>query len=115
FGGIPYKNIKDLSVLQSTVPDIMDEHVEEIRDGYVSLTDSIVNITEKVLNAPYVQDKSKAISDKLKNYQDKYWEILKSVDNVDEIRGIRDAMLTEIKDILLEFDHINEYDGYQII
>lgn len=115
FGGIPYKNIHDLSVLQSTVPDVIDEHVEEIRDGYVSLTDSIDNITDKVLSAPYVKDKSKAISDKLMNYQDKYWEILKSVDDVDEIRGIREAMLAEIKDILLEFDHINEYDGYQII
>src|SRR5699024_9273542 len=78
-------------------------------------TDSIEDITDKVLTASYVKDKSKTLTDKLKSYQNKYWEILKSVDDVDEIRSIREAMLTDIKDILLEFDHMNEYDGYQII
>src|SRR5699024_9510202 len=86
-----------------------------IRAGYVSLNTSINKITETDLSAYYVKDKSKALAEKLQRYQDKYWTILKSVDDVDEIRGIREAMVIEIKDILLEFDHIDEYDGYQII
>src|SRR5699024_10429844 len=114
-GGIPYDNIAQLSVLHSTVPDVINEYLEEIRAGYVSLTASIDEITETVLSASYVKDKSKALAEKLQRYQDKYWTILKSVDDVDEIRGIREAMVIEIKDILLEFDHIDEYDGYQII
>lgn len=115
FGGIPYENIKELSVLQSTVPEVIDGALDEIRSGYVSLTDSIEELTDKVLNAPYVKDKSKALADALKTYQDKYWELLKSVDDVNNIRGIREAMLADIKDILLEFNHIDEYDGYQIV
>lgn len=114
-GGIPSDNIAQLSVLQSTVPDVINEYLEEIREGYVSLTASIDEITESVLNAPYVKDKSKALAEKLQHYQDKYWTILKSVDDVDEIRGIQETMVIEIKDILLEFDHVDEYDGYQVI
>ena len=114
-GGIPSDNIAQLSVLQSTVPDVINEYLEEIRESYASLTASIDEITESVLNAPYVKDKSKALTEKLKHYQDKYWTILKSVDDVDEIRGIRETMVIEIKDILLEFDHVDEYDGYQVI
>ena len=114
-GGIPYDNIAQLSVIQSTVPDVINEYLEEIRVGYVSLTASMDGIRYTVLSAPYVKDKSKALTERLKHYQDKYWPILKSVEDVDEIRGIREAMVVEIKDILLEFDHIDEYDGYQVI
>jgi len=115
YGGIPYHNIEELSVLQATVPNVLNAHLEEVRDGYVHLTDSIDTIRENILNASYVKEKSDAIIQRIKTYQDKYWEQLKSVDDVDDIRRIREAMLTEIKDILLEFNHINEYDGYQII
>src|SRR5699024_2285759 len=101
--------------LQATVPNVLNAHLEEVRDGYVHLTDSIDTIRENILNASYVKEKSDAIIQRIKTYQDKYWEQLKSVDDVDDIRRIREAMLTEIKDILLEFNHINEYDGYQII
>lgn len=115
YGGIPYKNVADLHVLQSTVPHVIDESLEEVRDGYVHLTQTLEELTTNVLNDAYVLDKSKAVEERIKAYQDKYWELLKSVDDVNDIRGIREAMLAEIKDILLEFDHIDEYDGYQII
>lgn len=114
-GGIPYDNIAQLSVIQSTVPEVINEYLEEIREGYVSLNASMDEIRYEVLSAPYVKEKSKALAEKLKHYQDKYWTILKSVDDVDEIRDIREAMVIEIKDILLEFNHIDEYDGYQVI
>ena len=115
YGGIPYKNIVDLHVLQATVPHVIEASLEEVRPGYVQLTDSMEDLSTNVLNDAYVLDKSQAVEARIKAYQDKYWELLKSVADVNEIRGIREAMLAEIKDILLEFDHIDEYDGYQII
>src|SRR5699024_10774518 len=115
YGGIPYKNIEELEVLQTTVPDVIDQSLEEIREGYVLLTNSIDEIKDNVLNASYVNEKSTAITERLMTYQNKYWELLKTVDDVDNIKGIREAMLDEIKEIIREFDHMSEYDGYQII
>src|SRR5699024_10766409 len=115
YGGIPYHNIRDLHVLQDTVPHVMEDFIEEIRTGYVTLTKSMDELTNDVLNDSKVIEKSKAVEEKLVAYQNKYWELLKSVDDVNKIRDIRESMLAEIKDILLSFDHMNEYDGYQII
>lgn len=115
YGGIPYKNIEDLHVLQETVPHVIEDSTEEIRTGYVTLTKSMDELTKEVLNDAQVIEKSKAVEKKLVNYQNKYWELLKSVDDVNKIRDIRESMLTEIKDILLSFSHVDEYDGYQII
>lgn len=115
YGGIPYKNIEDLHVLQDTVPHVIEDSIEEIRTGYVTLTKSIDELTKEVLSDGQVIEKSKAVEEKLVAYQNKYWELLKSVNDVNKIRDIRESMLAEIKDILLSFDHINEYDGYQII
>ena len=115
YGGIPYKNIANLHVLQATVPHVIEASLKEVRPNYVELTDSIETLTNNVLNDAYVLDKSQVVEARIKAYQDKYWDQLKSVADVDDIRGIREAMLAEIKEILLEFKHIDEYDGYQII
>ncbi|TXL57570.1 type I restriction-modification system subunit M [Cerasibacillus terrae] len=115
YGGIPYKDIENLHVLQAMVPHVINQSLKEVRMGYMQLTDSIATLTENVLNDAAVLDKSKAVETRIQAYQAKYWEQLKSVADVKAIRGIREAMLAEIKDILLEFDHVDEYDGYQII
>ncbi|QUW23063.1 type I restriction-modification system subunit M [Sporosarcina sp. Marseille-Q4063] len=115
YGGIPYRNIKNLHVLQETVPHIIEDSIEEIREDYVTLKKSINEITNEVLNDAYVLDKSKAVEEELLAFQNKYWDLLKSVDDVNNIRDIRESMLAGIKDILLAFNHIDEYDGYQII
>ncbi|GAA3720738.1 type I restriction-modification system subunit M [Salinicoccus jeotgali] len=115
FGGIPYKNIKDLHVLQSTVPHVIENALEEVRTGYVQLKHDIDVLKESVLEDNAVLEKSKSLEGRIKSYQDKYWELLKSVNDVNDIKAIREAMLDEIKEILSEFDYIDEYDGYQII
>ncbi len=115
FGGIPYKNIKDLHVLQSTVPHVIENALEEVRTGYVQLKHDIDVLKESVLEDNAILEKSKSLEGRIKSYQDKYWELLKSVNDVNDIKAIREAMLDEIKEILSEFDYIDEYDGYQII
>lgn len=63
----------------------------------------------------HVVQKSKAVEQQLKAYMDKYWALLKTIDDVNAIPELRDAMLGDIKELLLAFNHIDEYDGYQII
>ncbi|WP_252504441.1 type I restriction-modification system subunit M [Sporosarcina sp. Marseille-Q4943] len=115
YGGIPYANIADLKVLQETVPTIIEQALKEVRPSYVELTETMDEITKKVLNDDHVVQKSKAVEQQLKAYTDKYWELLKTINDVNAITEIRDAMLVDIKELLLGFNHIDEYDGYQII
>ncbi|MDN7247104.1 type I restriction-modification system subunit M [Planococcus shenhongbingii] len=115
YGGIPYANITELKVLQESVPTIIKQAWKEVRSGYVELTESVDNLKKKVLTDDHVVQKSKAVEQQLKAYMDKYWELLKTINDVNAIPELREAMLVEIKELLLAFSHIDEYDGYQII
>jgi len=115
YGGIPYSNIAGLKVLQESVPTIIAQALKEVRSGYVELTESMDDLTKKVLTDDHVVQKSTAVEQQLKAYMDKYWTLLKTVDDVNAIPDLRDAMLEDIKELLLAFNHIDEYDGYQII
>lgn len=115
YGGIPYANIAELKVLQESVPTIIEQALKEVRSGYVELTESTVDLKKKVLTDDHVVQKSKAVEQQLKAYIEKYWELLKKINDVNAIPDLRDAMLVEIKELLLAFNHIDEYDGYQII
>lgn len=114
-GGIPYANIAELKVLQESVPTIIKQAWKEVRSGYVKLTESMDDLKKKVLTDDHVVQKSKAVEQQLKVYMDKYWALLKTINDVNAIPELRDAMLVEIKELLLAFNHIDEYDGYQII
>jgi len=115
YGGIPSANISKLKVLQQSVPTIIEQALKEVRSGYVELTESMDDLTKKVLNDDHVVQKSKAVEQQLKAYMEKYWELLKTVNDVEAITALRDAMLGDIKELLLGFKHIDEYDGYQVI
>jgi type I restriction enzyme M protein len=114
-GGIPLKNIEDLKVLQSTVPDILDQSLKEIRNGYVELLKPVREISKEILSDSRIVEKSKEIESKAKSYVDKYWDILRIVDNSSNLTQLMDEMLVEIKVILSEFNYIDVYNGYQIV
>lgn len=114
-GGIPKKNIDDLKILQSTVPDVLGQSLKKIRDGYVELLKAVDEISDDILNDSRIVEKSLEIESKAKSYIDKYWDILRNVDNNSSLTQLMDEMLVEIKVILSEFKYINVYDGYQIV
>lgn len=115
YGGIPWGNINELSVLQSTVPNVLDESLEEVREGYFVLSSTIDEITNNVLKAPTVAENSKEMEEKITSFINKYWVSLKTVADVNEIPKLRDEMFVEIKKLLSGFNHIDVYDGYQIV
>lgn len=114
-GGIPQQNIADLKILQSTVSDILEQSLRQVRDGYVELTKSVDEITVDVLNDPRIIELSKKVEDKANPYIDKYWEALRNVDDQTNLTQLMEKMLVEIKRILSTFDYIDVYDGYQIV
>lgn len=114
-GGIPKKNVEDLEVLQSTVADIVNQSLKEIREGYVELTKSIEEISDEIFKDDRIIEKSGHIEVEINKYIDKYWNILRNIDSTSQLKNLMDEMLQEIKIILSSFNDINVYDGYQII
>ncbi|MFS3916000.1 type I restriction-modification system subunit M [Bacillus australimaris] len=115
FGGIPQKNIADLKILQSTVSDVLGQSLKEIRKGYVELLKPIEEISKDILSDSRIVEMSKVIENKVKSYTDKYFDIIRNVDNDSNLTHLIDEMLVEIKAILSEFHYIDVYDGYQIV
>ncbi|MGG1615622.1 type I restriction-modification system subunit M [Paenibacillus sp. NRS-1781] len=115
FGGIPRKNIDGLKLLQSTVSDVLEQSLREIRDGYVDLLKPVENISDDILSDSRIAEKSKEIEFKAKSYIDKYWGVLRNVDTSSDLTQLMDQMLVEIKTILSGFEYIDIYDGYQIV
>jgi len=115
YGGIPQKNIDDLKILQSTVPDILANALKEKRIGYVELVKSVEEITKVVLSDERIATISKNIEAKTKDYIDKYWNVLRNVDKVIDLNQLMDEMLVEIKAVLSAFKYVDIYDGYQIV
>jgi type I restriction enzyme M protein len=115
FGGIPSKNVSDLKVLQALVPDILTRNVEEIRPGYIKLMKTVNEISSEVLNNENIITMSNEIEFKTTEYISKYWELLKNVTVDSDLVEIKEGMLSEIKQILSEYQYIDVYGGYQII
>ncbi|MBY0098778.1 type I restriction-modification system subunit M [Mesobacillus maritimus] len=115
YGGIPLSQIDTLTVLHEMTKDVLYNALTEIRPGYVELTQSVKDLTEEVLTHENVQNKIKALKEVTESYMDTYWEKLKTVADVNDIEPLKEEMLSEIKKLLKQFNHVNTYDGYQII
>lgn len=114
-GGIPQKNIDDLKILQSIVPDVLGQSLKEIRNGYVELLKPVGEISDDILSDSRIIEKSKEIESQAKTYIEKYWDILRHVDYSSSLTQLKEEMLLEIKANLSEFIYIDVYDGYQIV
>ncbi|NLB76361.1 MAG: N-6 DNA methylase, partial [Crenarchaeota archaeon] len=114
-GGIPEENIKGLKVLNEIVPDILNGALKPLRPGYLQLVKEIDQLTEEILSSSHVNDIADEIKLEMAEYTNQYWDVLKHVSNVADIKQIMEDMLVDIKAILASFQHLNTYDGYQII
>jgi type I restriction enzyme M protein len=114
-GGIPQKNIDELKILQSTVPDVLGQSLKKVRYGYVELLKPVDEISVDILSDSRIVEKSRELENKAKSYVDKYWDILRNVVNSSSLTQMMEEMLVEIKEILLEFKYIDVYGGYQIV
>ena len=115
YGGIPQRNILDLNVLQTLVPNILASNVEEIRPGYVKLKKHVRDLSSEVFHDKQIVAMSKEIETKTAAYIETYWEVLKNVNKDSDLAMLKGDMLIEIKQMLSEYPYIDNYGGYQII
>lgn len=115
FGGIPQRNINELSVLQALVPEVLNKYLQEIRPGYVKITTQLSELNNEILNHQKIIGMSNEIRTKTQSYIEHYWDVLKNVDPSNDLRILMEEMLENIKNILLDFKYIDVYCGYQII
>lgn len=114
-GGIPQKNIDDLSVLQSLVPDILKSSLQTIRPGYVHLIKPVSELTSDIFNDVHITGMSNEIKEKTEKYIEKYWDVLRNIDSSTDLLSLMEEMLESIKDTLTDYKFIDVYNGYQIV
>lgn len=114
-GGIPKKNIDDLQALQTSVSDLLSASMKELRTNYIELTKPIAELTKEILSDQRILAQSNQLKIKVDEYIAKYWDILRQIDKDTNLTMLMEDMLLEIKNILAEFNHIDVYNGYQIV
>ena len=114
-GGIPKKNIMDLTILNTMVADILKASLRELRPEYFELTKDIEELREGVFLSDKVTALSEEVTTAIRDYITKYWALITNVKADTNIKGIMDEMLMDIKELLSGFSFVNVYDGYQII
>lgn len=115
YGGIPDSNINELKALQSVVPSILKDSLEEVRKGYFKLTKSVDDISKEIFTNQDVLTISSDIAIQVNVYLKKYWDVLKQINNTSDIKQIMEDMLNEIKLLLSTYSDIDVYGGYQVI
>jgi type I restriction enzyme M protein len=114
-GGIPRRNIKELTILNTMVADILKDSLRELRPEYFELTKDIEELKEEVLLTDKVTALSEKVATATNDYITKYWVVITKAKSDTFIKGIMDEMLMDIKELLSSFSFVNAYDGYQII
>ncbi len=114
-GGIPERDIKDLKILNTIAPETLSSALSPLRSGYVELIKGITELTEEIRESEKVSATTEEMKERVNDYINKYWNVLTTVENGSNIKGIMEDMLLEIKEVLSDFQFINIYDGYQNI
>ena len=116
-GGIPKENLDDMPVLINVAPEVLDKHVQEVRHGYMKLTEGMASLRKDALACEWLKDENAKVREEVAAYIGKYWEEFKKLGPQvhRNLAELHDTMLQEIKDILSMHMFLDVYSGYQII
>jgi len=115
YGGIPLAQIEKLTTLHDLPKETLYKFITEIRPGYVDINEPIDHVTEAVLQDGKVQAEMNRLSRDVQAFKAKYFEKLKTINDVNKITDLKNDMLSEIKQLLTSYKHLDTYDGYQIV
>lgn len=114
-GGIPEKNILNLKMLNSLVPDILTDSLTTIRPKYKEFNSNFEDFSKAILDHKTVKDEVTSLRNDLDIYITKHLLNLKKINDINIIKEIKDHMLTEIKEILDKHKDMDKYNGYQMV
>src|SRR5690625_1182913 len=115
YGGIPLAQIEKLTTLHDLPKKTLYKFITEIRPGYVDINEPIDDVTEAVLQDEKVQAEMNRLTQDVQAFKVKYFEKLKTFNDVNKITDLKNDMLSEIKQLLPSYKHLDTYDVYQIV
>nr|WP_257006577.1 N-6 DNA methylase [Gilliamella apicola] len=114
-GGIPQHNIEQLAVIRATTPDLLQAALTPVRPQYFTLKEEISELSTKILNDERIRQQSAQLAQQTQAYIERYWSQIIAINDPEQIHPLMEAMLNDIKSLLASFNHLDIYDGYQII
>ena len=114
-GGIPEQNLNRLVVLSSTTKRLLNDSLEQVRPGYVKLKVSVGDLKKQALSNENITGEQARLSEAIKDYIDKYYPQIKQINTDTNLAELKLSMVDEIKQVLSQFDNVDQYAGYQIV
>ena len=115
YGGIPYKNLEGLTLLNQLVKDTLESSYKEIRSGYIDFTKSTEEISRDIFANNNVQALFNNLHVSLKEYIENWWEQLLHSNSDKNLVQVKESMLYDMKELLKRIGVVDPYEGYQII
>lgn len=114
-GGIPKRDLARLTVLSSTTKKLLDDSLKEFRSGYVKLKVDIDELKKQALSNENITEEQAKLSEGVKAYINKYYQQLKQINKDTNLAELKISMVDNIKQVLSQFDNVDQYAGYQIV
>lgn len=114
YGGIPEKDIDDLSLYWSVFPSIKEKLFTRFREGYLKLKVS----KDQIRNTIYTDDDYKKYADRIDESYEKWLEFARPIFdkiNLNNPRESIELLSNKIVDIFKDIALLDKYDVYQVL
>lgn len=115
YGGIPYKNLEGLTVLNQLAKDILESSYKEIRSGYIDFVKPTEELSRDIFANNNVQALFTNLHVSLQEYIEHWWKQLLHSNNDKNLVHVKERMLYNMKELLKRVGIVDPYEGYQII
>ena len=115
YGGIPYKNLEGLTLLNQLAKDTLESSYKEIRTGYIDFVKSTEEISRDIFANNNVQALFTHLHVSLQEYIEHWWKQLLHSNSDKNLVHVKETMLYDMKELLKRVGVVDPYEGYQII
>ena len=115
YGGIPYKNLKGLTLLNQLAKDTLESSYKEIRTGYIDFVKPTEEISRDIFANDNVQALFNNLHVSLQEYIENWWKQLLHINCDKNLVHVKESMLYDMKELLKRIGVLDPYEGYQII
>ena len=115
YGGIPYKNLEGLTLLNQLAKDTLESSYKEIRAGYIDFVKPTEEISRDIFENKNVQALFTHLHASLQEYIEHWWKQLLHSNSDKNLVHVKERMLYDMKELLKRVGVVDPYEGYQII